>query len=160
MRERAAHIIDFESQGCAPKIARAVEAKIDEIAGGGDLRPAIAGFVYADEAELFQINLGQLPIRGRKRYLQEIAAAGGFVGRPFAGRKGARLDETDQLPGRIEPADFVEYILAEMAEFEIGAFFLESVEKFKQVRLHERQRWRRHRRLVQSQADPPIGDDG
>src|ERR1700744_6790515 len=125
MRERAAHIIDFESQGCAPKIARVVDAKLDEIAGAGDMRHAIAGFFHADEAEVFPINLGQFPIRGRKRYLQEIAAAGGFVGRPFAGRKGARLDETDQLPGRIEPADFVEYIVAEMAEFELGAFFLE-----------------------------------
>src|ERR1700722_19409021 len=106
------------------------------------MRQAIAGLIHADETKIFPISLCQFAIRRRHGDLEKIAAARSVVGKAFTGRKCARLDESHQLSGRVQPADLIENIIAEMAKLEFDSLLLERVQVLEQVGFHESQRRR------------------
>src|SRR5665213_3044754 len=110
-----------------------VQAEIDEIAGAGDMRQAIGRLLHAHETKVFPVCLGQFAIRRRYGDLEKVAAARGVIGKPLAGRERARFDQTHQLTRRIEPADFIENIVAEMTKLKLDAPLLESVQMLEQV---------------------------
>ena len=109
----------------------------------------IVRLVHANETELFPIRLRLGEIRRRQCDLQKIATQRSFSSASLAGREGARFDEPDRLAGRIEPAEFVEYMTAEAAAFESHAQRFERLHSFEQVGFDEGHRRCADRILMQ-----------
>src|SRR6202789_538949 len=124
------------------------------------MRQAIAGALHADETKIFPISLCQFAIRRRHGDLEKIAAARGFVGKAFAGRKCARLDKAHQLPGRVQPSDLIENIVAQVTKLEFDSLLLERVQVLEQVGFYESQRRRGDRYLMKPQTDSSVCDHG
>ncbi len=82
--------------------------------------------VDTDETELLPVRLGRVPARGGQSDLEKITAQGIVGGLALARAEGARLDQPDQVAGRIEPAELVEYVVTEPAKLEMQPQFLET----------------------------------
>ena len=98
--------------------------QVDIVAGARHVRQPIFAYRRFRRSRIPpNTPLRSVATRRRQRDFQEIAASRGFGAGAFARRKRACFDEPYQLAGGIEPADFVEHIVAQTPEFEFEPIF-------------------------------------
>jgi len=157
-RQRARHVAGIEQQGGRAQMRRFEQAEIDRIAGEGDLWQRRIVLIETDEAEPLPKPLGRFALRRRQPELEKIAAQRGVRRQALAGAEGARLDQADQVAAGIEQPELVEYIVAEMVKLELEPEPFEGTEMAQQFRFDERERGRGPGLLMQSEAEPAVGD--